>query len=645
MTLSNEINNLPAAVGEGSAGHLGNHRVIHEALKVHDADIQAAMTSADTASTTVRDVEARVSSVEAVAGLSPESPVDGQTANLILQDETLTRAAASTVVRSVVYDVSPTGTLEGDKVAVIAAAQEAKDEGRTEVYMAPGHYRLDGVNVDDIYDRYLVGDGVTFTPASHVYPFRIGEMAARSVEAPMEGGRGAIAFEVDDADPSHWQSLFPLTKELGVPFGLSWITGRAGTEWVKEAARHGWELMSHLTYDTDATAVSSAELETIAEESVDALEWATGTRAGHGIVYPRHVRSMETDRILSKYFARGRAGSYRNARPMDAPNPWGYQAFDFDGHLGGGMSDEMKDILNSVAASNSKMVFFTHWRASGAENLSIGFREMVNYARNLGIAIKLPKQLMTRPQIVPDPYFERDVWTKTTSGGEYDTTVKYHGTKSVKADSTGNVGMQSSSVFVGSRPGFFTVARVGVRVKTEGAAASSYTQGILFKMQTYTRDEHGHRSSSPVVTMPPLVPGPAIPAQDWTRYRKTLFINPNVDLILPRWHAQNIREGELWLDESQIDIVDYVPEMEVEATTNRQNATANNTTDVWNHDLRDLSYRVEPIDVFTGEISVDIGINTVNVKSTESLDNNKRVRIIFTPPRNHLSREWSTEGA
>ena len=60
MTLSNEINNLPAAVGEGSAGHLGNHRVIHEALKVHDADIQAAMTSADTASTTVRDVEAQI---------------------------------------------------------------------------------------------------------------------------------------------------------------------------------------------------------------------------------------------------------------------------------------------------------------------------------------------------------------------------------------------------------------------------------------------------------------------------------------------------------------------------------------------------------------------------------------------------------
>lgn len=112
MTLRDEINNLPAAVGEGSAGHLGNHRVIHEALKVHDADIQAAMTSADTASATVRDVEARVSSVEAMGGLSPESPVDGQTANLVSQTGTLTSAAVTGKIESHVSDMvtSPTVT-------------------------------------------------------------------------------------------------------------------------------------------------------------------------------------------------------------------------------------------------------------------------------------------------------------------------------------------------------------------------------------------------------------------------------------------------------------------------------------------------------------------------------------------------------
>lgn len=35
----------------------------------------------------------RVATLEAMNGVSPESPVDGQTANLIGQDDTLTRAA------------------------------------------------------------------------------------------------------------------------------------------------------------------------------------------------------------------------------------------------------------------------------------------------------------------------------------------------------------------------------------------------------------------------------------------------------------------------------------------------------------------------------------------------------------------------
>ena len=115
MTLSNEINNLPAVVGEGSAGHLGNHRVIHEALKVHDADIQTAITTADTASTTAQNVETRVTSVEAMAGLSPESPVDGQTANLISQPDTLTRAALSDTYadKAVVEQVAPQKMLLG----------------------------------------------------------------------------------------------------------------------------------------------------------------------------------------------------------------------------------------------------------------------------------------------------------------------------------------------------------------------------------------------------------------------------------------------------------------------------------------------------------------------------------------------------
>lgn len=107
MALSDDINALPTTVGEGSTGHLGNHRVIHEALKSHDADIQTAITTASTASTSVQNVEARVAAVEALADLSPESPVDGQTASLISQPDSLTRAAVISTLGTSFQETPP----------------------------------------------------------------------------------------------------------------------------------------------------------------------------------------------------------------------------------------------------------------------------------------------------------------------------------------------------------------------------------------------------------------------------------------------------------------------------------------------------------------------------------------------------------
>lgn len=100
MSLKDEIRALPLSLWEGSARHIGNHRVIHAALQQHDTDIDAAVgvageaeARANVAISTVGSMDTRVSGVEAMAGITPESPVDGQTANLITQPGTLTRAA------------------------------------------------------------------------------------------------------------------------------------------------------------------------------------------------------------------------------------------------------------------------------------------------------------------------------------------------------------------------------------------------------------------------------------------------------------------------------------------------------------------------------------------------------------------------
>ena len=78
-----------------------------DALEAQDADIQTAITTADTASTTAQNVEARVAAVEAVADLAPESPVDGQTASLISQPDSLTKAAVTAAVGAAFQETPP----------------------------------------------------------------------------------------------------------------------------------------------------------------------------------------------------------------------------------------------------------------------------------------------------------------------------------------------------------------------------------------------------------------------------------------------------------------------------------------------------------------------------------------------------------
>lgn len=189
MTLRDEINNLPAAVGEGSAGHLGNHRVIHEALKVHDADIQAAMTSADTASTTARDVEARVSSVEAMAGLSPESPTDGQTASLISQTGTLTSAAVTGKIESHVSD-----RVSSPAVARILASSDPNtplNEGDLLLLYAPAL---------SIFQSFSTMDGLTSRWAGGDWSIVTDETADGGNALQVTGTFGRRLVTLDEAD-------------------------------------------------------------------------------------------------------------------------------------------------------------------------------------------------------------------------------------------------------------------------------------------------------------------------------------------------------------------------------------------------------------------------------------------------------------
>lgn len=551
------------------------------------------------------------------------------------------------------FDVPRTAALLPNANAVfIAAATAAQAAGRTVLRVAPGTYNAPSLHPDDIQGLKIVGDGVTLTGPAWVYPFTTSEFADRSAQATSGVvGRGVIAFEVDDSQESHWSSLFPLSKELGVPFGSSWIV--TGAPWMKEAVRHGWEAIGHFTRDVQIPTLTEAEMVTEAIVTLDALEDVTGTRDGHGMVYPQHVRTEESDRVMSQYFARARGASGRNSYARNAPNPWLYTAYDMDGHIGDGdLSVEMRHVLQSIAASDGRMVFLSHWRVTGAELRSAGLRKMIAYARNLGIDIRTPKQLMTRSQIMGYQYVADHPGAYTLIGATavLSSEQAYHGLQSVKAGDGANVTVQGLNVYPAARAGCFTVIRPSVRVKTTGATASA-AGGLFFRLQAAHRESSGLVSGNSVpIQMQPKLRAGVIPALDWERQRKAYFLPPDVAVLLPSWRKENVTGGDLYLDEFQIDVIDYVPEFTVEGVTAGTDPTlelAAASVYPGAIGLDRCRLEVVAVDAFAGTPTAYLmGSNTaVGVKSTDVADKNKKWRVRVRPGVSYTTTAWPTTGA
>lgn len=536
-----------------------------------DSKSTSATSTASTAISAASNAVTRVTALEAMGGLFPESPVDGQTANLLMQVDTLTRAATSTVVRSVVYDVSPTGTLEGDKTAVIAAALAAKERGDEIVRLADGHYHLDRVTPTDIHDRYLVGENATVSPESWVFPFKPHEWVGRSSRAGNVGGAGRIAIEVDDAASAQWTTLFPLTKALGVPLSLSWHTGFSSTGWVHEAYRHGWEIMSHLPDNFRAPdLLAGGTLDAMAQESLDAVRGIVGPDVPVGFVYPAHIRTDETDRVLSKYYDRGRgaAGAVTYSREM--PNEWLTTAYALDPHFAGGViSEEAKRLLRHVSRTDSQMVFYMHWITGDEPTKGPALTQFVRYAQSLGIEIVTSGQIWGDRNYVDDPYFTKPGWL-TVGGAAISETVSYHGGKSAAFAAPGP-GNMIASVYgarrpVESKPAMFTKIRLSYRRRnTSDVAFSSNGQGIKPKGVIGYRKRTGEQVRATGLAdlggvVNPMV-GQSVPAGEWVQETCEILLNPSVSECSFGVGVSNMLPGsELYVDELRAEPAGHVRE-------------------------------------------------------------------------------------
>ncbi|MFP7366278.1 glycosyl hydrolase family 28-related protein [Corynebacterium callunae] len=108
------------------------------------------------AETAASNAVARVDALEAVSGLGPSTPVDGQTASLVLQSDSLTRSALDGAVtaHTGMYPVESYGAVgdgvADDTVAIQAAIDAATSAGGGTIFFRPGAmYLVKTLNVSE----------------------------------------------------------------------------------------------------------------------------------------------------------------------------------------------------------------------------------------------------------------------------------------------------------------------------------------------------------------------------------------------------------------------------------------------------------------------------------------------------------------
>lgn len=534
------------------------------------------------------------------------------------------------------FDVSPVGTLEGDKAAVIAASLAAKNAGEETVRLENGHWLLDDLTPTDIHDRYLVMDKGTFSEGSFLYPFKSSDWVGGARRQGNSGGRGRIAIEVDDSTIWQWRTLFPITKKLGIPLSVAWHADNTTTKWTHEAYRHGWELLSHLPYNIDSrVALSEGILDDLAQQSLDAIRAIVGPDKPVGFVYPMHNRDAATDQVLQKYYDRGRGIAGARNYSQDVAHDWLTSAAQLDPHLtADGTTEFMRRMLRDISRVDGQMVFYMHWVQADLPVKGPGLIDFVRYAQSLGIEIVTSGQIWGDKNLVDDPYIEGDGWVNIY-GADTTTDDAYHGDRSFKVTAEdipdGGSAYGFTRLPVPAKPGMYTKMQLSFRRKnaTEISFSAPHVglrpAGVLASRRS--DDSVTASGATPFISDPDL--GTTLPPSDWERQTYDVWLPPTIAEFSPGVMVQNLLPGgEIFLDDFRAVHTGYATEYITTATLNGTNNVFLYPPVVY---LGTRNYvHIEPAAALVGSLDVSLSPERIWVKSTSSLDT-MPIRIRITP--------------
>lgn len=559
-----------------------------------------------------------------------------------------------------------------DTAAFVAAAAAAAAAGQETITARPGVYHCPGMTCDDMYEVYIVGDGVTFTATTWVAAFTRREWGSRdtTTDVPSSTSGAVIGIEVDDAAEGHFTMTFPLLKRYGIKAATGWPTSNgADAKFMKEFHRHGWEIAAHGTTHENFTTLTEAQIDTAGQAMVSAISAITGDTENIGFIYPQHMRNATTDRVLSKYFTRGR-GIAEPIPAVDPGHPWLVSAYNLDSaagldYAGGGdLPDTLKNDLRGIARTGARVVCYTHSNANVRANLP----RFIEYAKSLGIRFDLPRNIYPATRVTPDPYFEdTSQWTLTSAGGQaaWATDRKYHGTRSLKvtpeASNTAGYLLRGARVAISGSPGRFTLYRLSVRYETDATHQVTFGQGPRLGVSLYRRTLGSQSVAVDGVSVQTIgahfadkyaagLASEQIPAATFAtgRVSRLLVLPPDIMYVQPVVTAGGLKGGSspMWLDELKIERVDSVSSMRY-STTLKGTAAAVIVTGIPQVSTCGISLSVSGSTA--GRVYATTGTNSdgaqeIKVYSTDAADTTQTVVVTVTPTLSYADLAFPSTG-
>lgn len=367
----------------------------------------------------------------------------------------------------------------------------------------------------------------------------IQESSAKRITRITDGGKeevaAAVSFIDDDCRSAAYATLFPLIKELDIPYTLACPPGKIGAdlymtqEQLLEMYNYGVTISCHTWAETNMDTLSKEQLEENLKKCVEKYrEW--GITDVNSYAYTQGKYSADNMSVVKKYFDMGfLVDKGINATPYETYYMRRVGLFPTDGSFS--LADA-KAYVDKLLTSGGWLIFMTHCWTSTFKATEL--KELVNYIKGKSIPIVDVNEMIEKTGNVVDiGYYKKD---DLNTGKHY-----------FIVDSTGKIWTDQFSSDTGEK-----IEAVELTIKTSYSIGKETSSSYKGKLLALTSTNTKFRACEPVdVTDCSEV---LITGWSYSGYGIYSFLDESGECVSAKWATKTTAEGGDSVVEERISV-------------------------------------------------------------------------------------------